>query len=110
MLGIGTATAAAGKLIDVSDSTSGVNRTQDEAGENFMLDILSDAKGVSIARFQSLIFNISFGLWFIHEMIVRTQLPGTPLDRIIPAIATNNLVLLGLSSATYAAFKTTENK
>lgn len=110
LLGIGTATAAAGKLIDISDETKNAVRSQDSPKEKFLLDILSDENGVSLTRLQSLVFNVTFGLWFIFEMLNRTQMPGTPLDQIIPSIETNNLVLLGLSSATYAAFKTTENK
>lgn len=110
LLGIGTATSASGRLIDISDKANNLTRNQDSESDNFFLDILSDESGVSLTRLQSLTFNFSFGCWFIHETLRQIALPGTPLNQIIPDIQTNNLILLGLSSATYAAFKTTENK
>ena len=110
LFGITTATTAAGRLVDVSDESKGLRRAQDEESESLFLDILSDHNGVSITRLQTVIFNVVFGLWFMYEVLHRLVLPGTPMNEIIPYIETNNLILLGLSSATYAAFKTTESK
>ena len=112
LLGIGTGTTAAAKVIDLSDqSKTGLLRSQDENGRNFFLDILSDENGVSIHRFQTVVFNLTFGIWFIASVLIK--LPGiseTNLNEVIPEITDNNLILLGLSSGTYAALKTTENK
>jgi hypothetical protein len=112
LLGISAATITTAKVIDVSDETDpNIVRHQDGSGTNFILDILSDQNNVSISRFQTVVFNFVFGLWFITFVI--ESLPGATLatvDSIMPVIDNNNLVLLGLSSATYAAIKTTENK
>lgn len=124
LLGITAGTTMAARLIDVSDRNSASTTdlpNQDFPGENFLLDILSDKNGVSIHRLQSVIINIVFGVWFIAQVLRHLSggspcLPGDadcakhPLDYIIPVISTNNLILLGLSSGTYAALKTTENK
>ena len=112
LLGISAATIATAKVIDVSDETDpNIVRHQDKNGANFILDILSDQNNVSITRFQTVVFNFVFGLWFIAYVMehLPTATSGS-VDAIMPLIDNNNLVLLGLSSATYAAIKTTENK
>ena len=110
LLGISSATLAAGNIIDVSDikNPSVPVRSQDEPGTNFFLDILSDQSGVSIHRFQTVIFNFVFGVWFINSVL--SHISTSPINDVMPEIGNNNLILLGLSSATYAALKTTENK
>ena len=113
LLGIASGTTVVARLIDMADRNNAdtVLLSQDFSGENFLLDILSDKTGVSIHRLQSVIINIIFGVWFV--VMVLRHLSGTsacPLDDIIPVISTNNLILLGISSGTYAALKTTENK
>jgi ABC-type thiamin/hydroxymethylpyrimidine transport system permease subunit len=72
-------------------------------------------------RFQTVAFNLAFGVWFISAVL--TRLPTCPVlagissesaqacyNTIMPQITPNNLILLGLSAGTYAALKTTENK
>lgn len=112
LLGISAATIATARTIDTAEeSDTNVYRHQDEDGTNFVLDILSDQSGVSIHRFQTVIFNLSFGLYFIAQVV--EHLPNATdakINTIMPDITPNNLVLLGLSSATYAAIKLTENK
>jgi hypothetical protein len=112
LLGISAATIATARTIDVSDETDPkVARHQDNDGSNFVLDILSDQDNVSISRFQTVIFNLVFGVWFIGSVLTDlVTLPAKGVDAIIPIITPANLVLLGLSSATYAAMKATENK
>lgn len=114
LLGISTATTAMGRIIDVSDATKpNIARHQDaEVSQNFFLDILSDENGVGVHRFQTVVFNMVFGIWFINE-VLNTNVSGLVAEKInliMPDISTNNLILLGLSSATYAALKSTENK
>ena len=122
LLGISAGTTAVARLTDISDRSKATEMmSQDFGGENFFLDILSDKNGVSIHRLQAVLINIIFGVWFISQVL--QHLTGAspcpagdadcakhPLDFIIPVISTNNLILLGLSSGTYAALKTTENK
>ncbi|HYE54285.1 MAG TPA: hypothetical protein VD996_05555 [Chitinophagaceae bacterium] len=127
LLGISAATTATARIIDISDlQTAGINRHQNQQGSNFFLDILSDQNGASIHRFQAIVFNGVFGVWFISTVLnnlthdpctlykagtqALTDCANDPISFIMPAISNNNLILLGLSSATYAALKTTENK
>lgn len=130
LLGISAATTTVARMIDVSDLTSnpGQPRHQDQGTGNFMMDVLSDQNGVSIHRLQAVIFNLVFGIWFISIVLYNlgtghdpcslymagsqaaTACKANPLDYMMPVISDNNLMLIGLSSATYAAMKTTENK
>ena len=110
LLGISSGTTAIATLIDLSDrSNTSLQLSQNEKGQNFFLDILSDKNGINIHRFQAVVFNIVFGIWFIKEVLAK--LPNSKeINYIIPLISNNNLILLGLSSGTYAALKSTENK
>jgi hypothetical protein len=110
LLGISGATTAAARAIDVSDINNPLvtSLSQDQPGVSFFLDILSDKSGISIHRFQTVAFNFVFGAWFITYVL--GHIGASPINDIMPVVADNNLVLLGLSSATYAAVKTTENQ
>lgn len=129
LLGISAATITVARSIDVSDvNNQGTVRHQNVPSESFLTDILSDQDGISIHRMQAVVFNVLFGIWFIGSVLYNLgaghdpcviYAAGTqdainckqiPLNYIMPAISDNNLILLGLSSATYAAMKTTENK
>jgi hypothetical protein len=115
LLGISAVTTASAKLTDLSDKNSpnvGM-KNQNSPSEGFFLDILSDTNGVSVPRFQVVIFNLIFGIWFIYSVwnnLDNLHLGKMMMDAVIPDIAQNNLILIGLSSGTYAALKTTENK
>ena len=109
LIGISTATIAMARTIDVNDQDK-LQALEKQDSEGLLIDILSDQTGVSIPRFQTVLFNLVFGIWFIGEVLTNLlQMPGGGINTIMPAITTNNLILLGLSSATYAALKTTEN-
>jgi len=128
LLGISSATTVTAAAIDLSDQQhQEIYRHQNDFGKNFFLDILSDQSGVSMNRLQTLAFNTVFGIWFISvvlnnmhvdcsayinltDKIVPAACQANPIDYVMPDISNNNLILLGLSSATYAALKTTENK
>ncbi len=135
LLGIGVATTAGARMTDISDQNkyeADIAKAQaeqakgipaampdplnkDHKTEGFWLDILSDKNGVSIHRLQALVFNLVFGLWFIYQSVlhlkgINAQTTMDALNRIIPVIQENNLILLGLSAGTYIAIKTTENK
>jgi hypothetical protein len=102
---------------------------QDMKSAGMIMDILSDKSGINIHRFQTFLFNIIFGAWFLSESLHHLFVPPAckpatdPLatkafidcltnyaSSIMPVIAPNNLVLLAASSGVYAALKTTENK
>jgi hypothetical protein len=112
LLGISAATTAVARTIDVSDAASPATVAVPPAeSSNFILDILSDQNGVSIHRFQTVVFNFVFGCWFIVTVLEHLHnMPEDGVNAIMPDFADTNLVLLGLSSATYAALKTTEKK
>jgi len=96
ILGISIGTTAATKII--SNNTS---YTPDpNPSQGFLVDILSDANSINVHRFQNVIFNIVFGAIFIHKVISDQQLPD---------FDNTALTLMGISSASYAALKTTEN-
>ena len=132
LLGIGSLTTISGRIIDISDDnnfTQNQNAANNNAVANpqpqtlskdlpsqgFLLDILSDKTGISIHRLQALMFNLLFGFWFMYKCaqhiyginIHTTQLM---INKIIPDLSPNDLILLGLSAGTYIALKTTENK
>ena len=123
LLGITSGTTMAARLIDQSDQKNPAVTVmaQNAPKENFFLDILSDNNGVTVHRLQTVIFNFVYGAWFIAYVLRHYADPcaalhpavadcaGQPWNYIIPVISTNNLILLGLSSVTYAALKSTEN-
>ncbi len=125
LLGISAGTTAAASMIDVTDQAKNIKLSSDQEGENFFLDILSDANGVSIHRLQTVIFNIIIGFWFIEEVnchlhdlagnlatcaTVAIDCKTGFINAVIPVVTQNNLILLGVSAGTYAALKTNENK
>jgi hypothetical protein len=112
LLGISSGTTVAARVIDVGDSANpNTSRHQDTGkSQSFLLDLLSDENGVSIHRFQTVVFNITFGVWFLVEVATHLSDTGVSADKVMPDINTNNLILLGLSSATYAGLKISENK
>jgi len=115
LLGISAATTTASKVIGLSDqSNPKVNPANlNLESDNFILDILSDENGVTVHRLQALLFNFIFGIWFILKVWNNIALlPSGKLDasHIIPIMDPNNLLLIGISSGTYAAMRATENK
>jgi hypothetical protein len=112
LLGISSATTIGATLIDISDQTN-PNMTvlgQNMQGKDLFMDILSDKNGINMHRFQTVIFNTVFGVWFVIYVLNHIGDAGTVVDKIIPVVTPNNLILLGVSSGLYTALKTTENK
>lgn len=111
LLGISAGTTVAGRVIDNSQSNdASITPHQNEKSEGFWMDILSDQNGVSIHRFQSVLFNIGFGVAFISHFI--DNIPTTiTFGTAIPFanFDSTTLGLIGLSSATYATLKFNEN-
>jgi len=111
LLGISAGTTVAGRVIDNSQGNdNSVTMHQHDKSEGFWMDILSDQNGVSIHRFQSVLFNIGFGVAFISHFI--DSIPTTiTFGTAIPFanFDSTTLGLIGLSSATYATLKFNEN-
>lgn len=130
LLGISMVTTAASSAIDMADiANPNIQRAQDTNGVNLIQDILSDGNGINMHRFQTVVFNALFGVWFLymvtHNLVLCPAVPikgimvcvkcatdpsTLPYNTIMPVICQNNLILLGLSSGTYVALKTNENK
>lgn len=100
LLGISLGTTATSKIISNQQVTTGV-RSTNVSSRNFVLDILSDENGVSVHRFQAVIFNIIFGISFYIQFIKSGSY-------IFPEYDTAQLAILGVSSAGYIALKMNE--
>jgi len=106
LLGIGTATTMSARIIDSRQrdqlAAAGTTLThQDQAGDGFLADILSDDSGVSVHRFQAVVFNTIYGLSFLYSFWTRNAFPDYDGQA---------LALLGISSAGYVGLKAFENK
>lgn len=102
LMGIASGTALAGRTIDnIQAGNPNINRIQDLKHEDFLTDILSDANGVSVSRFQTLCFNLIYGCIFIATVFT---------DEKLCTFDSQTLTLLGLSSGAYAAMKIPESQ
>ena len=92
--GAGAANAGDGK-ITVADFYANYK------SRGFLTDIMSDGGGsISIHRFQLLIFTAIIGIYFVWQVIYGLSMPQ---------FSSTVLVLMGISSSTYAGVKLTEN-
>jgi len=104
LLGISLGTITAAKIIDNTELLNNVKRHQsDLASRGFLIDILSDETGISVHRFQAVIFNLVFGVIFINEYL------SNPVDSKFIEFSTVELSLMGISSAAYIGVKLNEN-
>jgi hypothetical protein len=109
ILGISVSTTAATKLVENQNNNKEAdaeknyetNTKSKGKSEGFFYDILSDGSSINIQRFQNVIFNLTFGIIFIQKAFS---------SHILPEFDSNALLLMGISSATYAGLKTTEVK
>jgi len=69
------------------------------ASQNFLLDVLTDADGVSLHRFQSLVWTGLLGIIFVVDVLANLRLPV--FDNFL-------LAILGISGGTYLGFKIPE--
>lgn len=108
LLGISGVTTAGGRMIDNSQTNDpNVTRHQDKhPSEGLIKDILSDENGLSIHRFQTLIFNVTYGLSFLIEVFSTASDP----KGVFPQYDDHVLGLLGLSSGTYIYMKMNESQ
>ena len=103
LLGISGVTTVIGNTIDSSDvqNPSVTARHQDDCSEGFWRDILSDKNGISIHRYQNVIFTAILLVAYIAFVTKEGKMPdwdGTVLT------------LMGISSAGYLGVKMNENK
>ncbi|WP_448697767.1 hypothetical protein ACFGVR_13380 [Mucilaginibacter sp. AW1-3] len=103
LMGIGAAVTASGALIDKNDIHNHAVRHQDTPSAGFFVDILSDAQGISIPRFQNVIWTgIAMIIYLNKVYMAKTGCALPELDQTL-------LALTGISNVTYLALKTQEN-
>lgn len=102
MLGISMGTTIGGIMIDKQQAQ--LRRHQNAPTKGFFIDILSDENGVSIARFQQIVWTFIAGVLYITQLSDPT-LPAGQLPKLDSAI----LMLSGLSNAAYLSLKLKEN-
>lgn len=106
LMGISAGTLATGVIMDTTEIQQGIPRSQDEPSSgNFFKDILSDNNGISIHRFQNVV-------WTVIAIIVYFYRYGNPPPGSaegLPVLDTTLIALTGISSATYLTLKAREN-
>lgn len=106
LMGIAGGTFTAGAILDTTEIEQRIPRHQDLYRKgNFFKDILSDKNGISIHRFQNVIWTVIaiFVYFYKYSNPAEGQAPGLPkLDQTL-------LALTGISSATYLILKAREN-
>ncbi|MFN7686639.1 MAG: hypothetical protein ACK5OP_02805 [Sphingobacteriales bacterium] len=109
LLGLGVGTSLLGKAIDdsqIRENNNPVpNRHQDNKTNGFLRDIFSDEGGITISRFQGIVFNIVFGIVFFREFVINVKCGAYPF----PEFEVWQLSLIGISAAGYLSMKTQEN-
>lgn len=102
LLGVSGATTATAALIDSNDILNNAVRHQNtDETKGWLTDLLSDNNGISVHRFQMLVFNMILGIFFLQQVFTYLHMPE---------FGNNMLVLLGISNGTYAGIKILENK
>jgi hypothetical protein len=100
LLGISLAHGWLSKVINHDQDERVAYRHQDQLTQGFFTDIVTDDKGVSIARLQFIAFNVIAALYFVRYVLKQWALPD---------FDSQLLALLGVSSASMLALKTQEN-
>lgn len=95
LLGIGAGTALGAVFIDKKKPNVAAEKSQ-----GFLTDLLTDATGVSLHRFQMFVWTLILGLIFIASVYK---------NNVMPEFSATLLGLMGLSSGTYLGFKIPEN-
>jgi hypothetical protein len=102
LMGISITTTATAATIDSAQSDGA--RSQNEPSEGFFRDILSDEGGISIHRFQNVVWSM-IAITVYLSILIHTH--TTPAK--LPTLDTTLLVLTGLSSVGYLGLKLGEN-
>ena len=106
LMGISAGTFATGAIIDTSENAGGIPRSQDEPSSgNFLRDILSDKDGISVHRFQNVVWTVIAVIIYIYRYTHPAALPVKDL----PELDNTLIALTGISSATYLTMKVREN-
>ena len=103
LMGIYAGTTAAAAIIDKREISDNRPRHQNSPSEGFFVDILSDDNGISLHRFQNLVWTIIAIIVYLYKVsMIRTGC-------ILPELSDTLLALTGISSATYLVLRSKEN-
>ncbi len=103
LMGIFAGTAVASFFIDKKEINDNRPRHQNRPSQGFFIDILSDASGVSLHRFQNFAWTVIAVIVYLYKV----SLIKAGCD--LPELSDTLLALTGISSATYLIMKTKEN-
>lgn len=108
LLGIGTGTITVAKLMSDSKKNKQAATELEEVehvceSNGLLYDILDDGSGISVHRFQAVLFNIVFGFTFLNQFFSNVSYS-------MPVFNNEQLTLLGISSSTYLFMKNSESK
>jgi hypothetical protein len=117
LLGIGSATALGANLIDTAKPNAGAaagggdgapsppapapKPAKSAVSQGFLRDVLSDAEGISLYRFQLFVWTLVLGVIFVASVY-----DGLAMPQFNPTL----LGLMGISSGTYLGFKVPESR
>jgi len=110
LMGLGAAVTASGAIIDKGDIQDHKQRHQNNISQGFFVDILSDANGISIPRFQNVIWTGIAMVVYLTKVFMVKHGCSTAACPGLPELDSTLLALTGISNATYLAMKTQENK
>jgi len=99
LIGIGAGTAIGASLIDKNKSDATLPQAVPTKSRGFVHDVLSDADGISLHRFQMFIWTLVLGIIFIASVYNNLAMPE---------FSSTLLGLMGISSGTYVGFKVQE--
>ncbi|HVD99086.1 MAG TPA: hypothetical protein VNB90_12840 [Cytophagaceae bacterium] len=97
LLTVSMTTTAGAKVIDSSKNPEHVDKNA--KSEEFFKDIISDQNGVSIHRFQMVVWTLILGAFFLRSVMINLAMPQ---------IDDSMLILMGISSGTYLGLKIPE--
>lgn len=104
LLGIGTGTMTVASLMnDKKLQDNYVSFKDGTKSRGLLIDILNDGDGISVHRFQAVLFNVVFGAIFLHQFF-------TAPNFAFPDFNFEQLGLLGISTSGYLLLKNGENK
>lgn len=112
LMGISVGTLAAASMVDntqIQAAAANPNlmpRYQNQMSGGFFTDILCDENGVSLHRFQHVVWTLISMSIYLYEVARNTGSSGSCLPTLDPTL----LVLQGISSAGYVGLKTNENQ
>ena len=103
LMGIYAGTAAATTIMDKREISDNRPRHQNTPSQGFFIDILSDDNGISLHRFQNLVWTLIAIIVYLYKVsMVRTGC-------MLPELSDTLLALTGISSATYLVLRSKEN-